>query len=1108
MAVAMTALADQPQRLRALTDLDATLLVEAAAGTGKTALMAGRVTMLLVRGVDPSNIAAITFTKLAASELAARVHAFVDELLTGPGPKPLRPALPHGLDPAQRATLTAAAGKLDELTADTIHGFCQTLIRSYAVEADIDPGARMLDEDQAALVFDNVFDQWIRGRLGGPAIADDPVVTLSRDDPRKVISVLRKLARFRRDHRDAGPEEGIEAGRPDLDFEDAVESFSRWLAQSPPEPKTAEFVGHLAALCAFYSGCFEQAPDFPQLWRLANPERLPCMRPNCFDLAPPRLKTAWQRAAGAEAGARLNEEAERHFARVDECYRVLVGCIARQLVSVLSHELDGMLADYEAFKRAAAVLDFDDLLHRARFLVRSSDPVRRELHARYQHIFIDEFQDTDRIQAEILFRIASDDCADAWQESLLTPGALFLVGDPKQAIYGFRGADIECYLQARAAIARRWPDNVLQITANFRSRPEILAHINQCFEPTFSSVGQPPYVSLTPTVAPPIPGTASIVKLRPDLPSNAFANDIREAEAAAVAELCLQLIGEFQIRTATGLAAASPSDIALLAPAWTDLWRYERALDRRGLPIASQAGKGLFRRQEFQDLLALTRMLAEPRDTLAFGAFMRGSFVGLSEQELLDITAELDSADTGAPPRFSLQTEPDQVAHPVARQVLTVLRDLLRRGRRTAPMLLLAEAVERLAIKPILAARSGDQGARAIANVEAFIERARPYGVRGLKYFARDLSAGWSTREACLEGRIDPEDSAIEIVTIHSAKGLEWPIVIPINTSTLRPTPEALVHRRADNTLHWILGAVVPPDLRLALRAENEKVAREQERLLYVACTRARDLLVIPDIRAADQYSWARMVDLRQRDLPSLNPGTELALSTAMIPATTNLQTTEIFEAEADAIAQSTIEVRWIRPSDRDADRIQVAEVAAIDVGDPIETDLPAGGGRLRGLVLHKLMEELLTGEVEETLSVVASRATTLVRELAFGEAQTELPDSEEIAATALGTLRLPDIDRLRHTLVPELPVYGLVEAGENCTALAGRADAVAFEGGKPSIVIDWKSDIALTAKDVEFHASQLRDYMTALGAAHGAVVYMTVGTVHWLDVMSAPAAG
>ena len=179
----MTELVDQPARLRALTDLDATLLVEAAAGTGKTSLIAGRLTVLLASGASPASIAAITFTELAASELSVRVHRYVEQLLAGEISPSLLPAFPLGLRQAHRTALVAAAAKLDELTITTIHAFCQTIICSYAVEADIDPGAQILDATQAEAAFDAIFGQWLRRRLGDTAPPGDTIATLSARRP-------------------------------------------------------------------------------------------------------------------------------------------------------------------------------------------------------------------------------------------------------------------------------------------------------------------------------------------------------------------------------------------------------------------------------------------------------------------------------------------------------------------------------------------------------------------------------------------------------------------------------------------------------------------------------------------------------------------------------------------------------------------------------------------------------------------------------------------------------------------------------------------------------------------------------------------------------------
>jgi len=1099
----MMPLSDSAGRLRALIELESTLLVESAAGTGKTALIAGRLTMLLASGVEPGSVAAITFTELAASELSARIHRFVDELLAGRIPEPLRLVLPDGLDAGKRERLAAAAGKLDELTTATIHGFCQGLIHSYAVEADIDPGARILAAAQADAAFDAIFEQWLKRRLSGPARPGDPIAALSRDDPRRIVSTLQALARFRRKHRTARPIPADLSGRPDVDFVDAVADFRRWLGATPVEAKTAEIVGELETLSAFYADAFDPTPDFPRLWELAHPPKLACMRRHTFDLLVPRRKTAWQKVAGRDAGTRLNEEAERLFSRVDETYRTVLGRIATALVATLSAELDEVLTDYAAFKRSAAMLDFDDLLERACALVRNHDAVRQALGARYLHIFVDEFQDTDPVQAEILFRIAAQESADRWQDCEPRRGALFLVGDPKQAIYQFRGANVSSYGQARTAIERRWPDNVIEITANFRSRPAIIAHVNRCFEKPLSAPGQPSYVPLTATLPDAGHDLPCVARITLDLPPDPRPEELRDAEAAAVAELCARLVGNLKIPRPDGTTVPlAPGGIALLAPTGWELWRYERALEAKGLPIASQAGKGLLRRQELQDLLSLARVLADAGDTLAFGALMRGPFVGLTEEELLDTAASLPAIPDrpDAMPRFSVLTDPALVPHPVAREIVTTLRDLRRRSRTTTPMLLLAEAVERLAVRPILAAREGDRSARAAANVEAFLERARPYDVKGLKRFVRDLTRDWETSASADEGRVDTEGDAIEIVTIHSSKGLEWPVVIPINTATLLRSREQFVHREADDTLHWMIGDVAPPELQLALDADDECLARERERIWYVACTRARELLIVPQQSAAAPNSWARVVDLVGAELPALDLSKLDPVGFSLPAEPPNPQTAEMFAAERAAIAAGAIPITWLTPSDQDQDRMPVEQAVAADVGEVPEREIPIGAGRMRGLVLHKLMEEVLTGELAEDLSAFVRRAGELLVELPIDASdEAVFPAAEEMGSTAWKTLHLVEIAALRPELLPELPLYAMLDNEVGAMALAGRADAIAFDRGQASVVLDWKSDVAPTSQDTRIHAAQLRDYMAAIAAPRGAVVYMTSGFVHWV---------
>jgi ATP-dependent exoDNAse (exonuclease V) beta subunit len=510
------------------------------------------------------------------------------------------------------------------------------------------------------------------------------------------------------------------------------------------------------------------------------------------------------------------------------------------------------------------------------------------------------------------------------------------------------------------------------------------------------------------------------------------------------------------------------------------------------------------RRQETQDVLALLRTLADRRDTLAFGALMRGPIVGLTEARLLAIAQALPPDPDGAPGAFTVQTDPALVADPEARHALEALQTLWRRTATATPAALLSEAVERLNLRVALALRTRDRGGRAIANLDALIAMARPYRVRGLPAFVADLGADWQTGRPATEGRIDESEDAVSLVTIHSAKGLEWPVVIPINTATLLRGPEQFVHRQSDDTLHWILGRLVPPDLADAQAEEALSAARERERLWYVAVTRARDLLILPELTGADGRSWSRILDLGMARLPVLDVA---ALSPApptrrgLVPQP---QTLEVFEAEAAAVAAASPPITWRRPSEHDDDRVPTHEVSDADVAqDLVETPRPIGAGRVRGVLLHKLLEEMLTGELPEDAMAVQLRATDLAAQLAALDGnELEAPDPTECATTALRARELPAIAALWPTLEPEVAIYSSDPHG---VLLAGRVDAISVVDGRIDAVLDWKSDLEPAAAERAAHVGQLSDYLKAVGAPRGAIVYLTLNEVVWVTPTAEP---
>jgi exodeoxyribonuclease-5 len=586
----------------------------------------------------------------------------------------------------------------------------------------------------------------------------------------------------------------------------------------------------------------------------------------------------------------------------------------------------------------------------------------------------------------------------------------------------------------------------------------------------------------------------------------------RDAEADAVADMCARLIESHPIidRRSGAERPCQPGDIALLAPTGADLWRYEEALERRGVPVATQAGKGLFRRQEIQDLIALTRVIADHRDTLALGALLRGPLVGLTEEELLDIVWALPRSEESPDriPRLDLRIDPADIGHPLAREVIERLQSLSRRGNSTTPHELLSQAVDVMRVRPLLLERHRGQAERALANVDLYLSLSTGYAVRGLRAFAEVMTAAWSDEARAVEGRPDAQEEAVALFTMHAAKGLEWPIVIPINTLTgVMPPESAIVDRQTETFYCPVLGT--PPEGYDAARdAEKDELDRERIRLWYVAATRARELLILPRLDTTPSKSaWIGLVDLSLGALPGLDVSHLPVGFTATTAGSPNAQTRASFAAEAETIAGAQTRLVWMAPS-RDENvsgsALQEEEAAlwigsTDDHGHELDSATLVQGGHERGLILHKLMEEVLTGETEEAEAVLEERAADLVR--ALGRSPVVDPSTglsaQELATCVIRTLALPDIAALRPNLLAEFPVYAAQTVDGVETAAAGIADALTLtaEGGA-AVVVDWKSDVAPAPGTLDNYRAQVRAYLDMTGAERGLIVLMTSGTI------------
>ena len=1122
MAARRRKLSDDAARRDAIAVHGRSFLVEAGAGSGKTAVMAGRIVMLLAGGVEPKHIAAVTFTEFAASELLIRVRAFVGVLTAGEIPAELRVALPKGLSEKQRHNLAAADAALDEMTCSTIHGFCQRLITPYPVEADIDPGAGVMDRDQAELAFSEIVDAWLREELAGEA--GGLLAELVLHDPNASVGLIRTVLDHLRRHRAFAPYERKDLAQLATAFREAAEGFNDFLdGEDVEEPETTAIAGRFRDLVEDVGGI--PATETPtRLIRVLAAPRYTELFTQSGGFRKYQKKTKWGKAATkvglSKADAdRLNDTASTFYALCCARWTAFQGAVATHVLADLVPLVEPVLGRFREHKRAAALLDFDDLIFAARDLLRDHDEVRQALAKRFSHVLVDEFQDTDPLQTEIFWRLCgeppADEDGDDWTAFALRPGALFLVGDPKQAIYRFRGADIAAYVTAREAFRAQAADGVLSITTNFRSCAPIMDYVNARFEILLSEEnGQPGFQALDPFLPKRAkgPSVAALDIAVADENGKATAPQQRDGEAEAVADMCARLIGGESIRdTENGRQRlCRAGDIALLAPTGSELWRYEEALEQRDIPVATQAGKGLYRRQEIQDLISVTRVLADQRDRLALGALLRGPLVGLTEEELLNIVWALPRADEAPDglPRLDLGVAPEAIAHPLARDIIEKLQALRRRINTTTPHALLSQAVDVLRVRPILLRRHRGQAERALANVDLYLSFSRAYAVRGLRAFAEAMTAAWSDEARAVEGRPDAQEDAVALYTMHAAKGLEWPIVVPINTITRMMGPDSAITDRANGRFYCPVFGVEPTGCAAAHEDEKAELRRERVRLWYVATSRAREILVLPrlDVAAAGS-AWLSVVDLGLDALPALNLEHVPPEMDTGEPAAENEHTREAFATEAAAIAARQHSIVWRAPS-RDEDtaqpvlREEAPTILATD-GDGAPADGTAAatiqGGRERGAILHKLIEEVLTGETAEAQPALSARAEALIH--ALGLPVTDDPARglapAELAGCVVRALSLPEVAALRPSLVPELPVYASTATDTYEEATAGIVDAIAFDtDGNPDVVIDWKSDVDPSLETLEHYRAQVRAYLDMTGAERGLIVAVTTGAV------------
>ncbi len=821
------------------------VFVSAGAGTGKTAVIVERYVQAVCRdGVDIDSVLLITYTRKAAAELRSRIRS--------------------RLVAASRPDL---ARSLDGAWISTIHGFCLRLLRAHPFAAGLDPAFGELDEAQGAVLRGEAFARALDGFCAG----GDPE-RLRLLSTYTATGLRRMLTGVYETLRSAGRDLVLELG-PRADREALVETL-------------------LAAASTLVddAGATDlqlQAAQFAL--DLVGPETLPERLLELRDVRASGLRAEpFEEARKGVVQAALDELAEQDRALLQE----LLGRFA---------------AEYAEAKARESALDFEDLQLGARLLLRDDAAIRSAEQERFRIVMVDEFQDTNRLQCEIIDLVVGE----------VGDTDVFYVGDEFQSIYRFRHADVSVFRERRAAAA-----NVLSLTENYRSRSAVLDAVNHLFATSFGNGFEP--LAAGGRFDEPVLGHAVELLVTDKASYKDSELGWRRAEARAIAQRVRELVDR---------GTASPGDIVLLFAAGSAAETYEEELRGAGLPTYRATGRGYFGQQQVADLLAYLALLRNRYDDIALATVLASPLVGISNDALVLIRRA-----AGRRPLYSglERALPSGLATGDARLLQAFRQRYERLVQRVGRVSLEALCDQIVAEHDYdLAVLAHADGRRRYANLRKLGRLARSYEelrgnqLDGFIAFVRDQDAlGAREQEAVA---IEEDADAVRLLTIHSAKGLEFPVVIVADAGREGPPPApdeivALPDGRfgfrildpARGERHGVFGF---DDVRAAA---SEQAREERDRLYYVAMTRAVDRLIvsgaIDPARTADRETPIGWV-LRRLDAEA-----ELAAAVVGVPL-------ELVRGDARILVR--------------VDRYDAAAAAPIVVASSVDQDLVTAVGQL-----------------------------------------------------------------------------------------------------------------------------------------------------------------
>jgi len=822
---------DHEQRLRLENELDSTFFVEAGAGTGKTRELVWRVANLITFGATEINrIAAITFTEAAAAELRDRVRIELE-----------RRAEDSKLMDGERERCHAAVSNLDNASIQTLHSFAGAILKEKPIEAGLPPNFQVVAEIEANIDFEENWRTWLDGAMEKKETAGHlftaMTLGLKLDD-------LKKIAKSLNDNYDRLPQRFEVVSAPSRQaatkLTTATESIRKLvlLAKDGLEDPLAAHAQKVLEICETLT-TMDSSSD-AALIVLSRSGRISCGKGSQknWDDNPATGINGCKELKG------LLEDLEA--TRCEE-----LDTVRRTALMPLLASLQDFVLQYAETRRSGGKTQFQDLLILARNMLRDNPKIRQHFQERFTHILIDEFQDTDPIQAEIAFFLAADRAAmgDAalterdWKNLRVTPGKLFIVGDPKQSVYRFRRADIAIVQEVTELLST----GKVQLSQNFRSQDAVICWVNAVFGKWMAEGIQGIQAAYS--------GLSSRWKHSvDDIPLGVHkfggamegkAEQIMRSEAEAITNILYRIkTSGWKLRgnDEGEMRAADYKDICILMPSRNILPFLERALDEVNIPYRVESESFVLGTQDVRELLNCLRAIDSPADHVALVAALRSTAFGVSDVELvefLDSGGRLDYTNPGignGPVREALETlanyNHDRIWMSIDKLVEKFIRD---------------RCLEELSF-------SRPRPRERLRRLKLVVEQARAFaqvGESSLRAFTDWMEQQAEERARMVEIPVpEADEDAVRIMTIHAAKGLEFPIVILAGIGSAgRFSGGNVIFDRDSDAVYVSVGSEGKKFSTLGYEeaSEKEKEANEAEavRLMYVAATRAKDYLLL-----------------------------------------------------------------------------------------------------------------------------------------------------------------------------------------------------------------------------------------------------------------------